>query len=184
MHPPPIIPTATAARTLQSVVAVSRANAWSVAGFGALCAVVALARLDGPTVAWTLPVIAAGLWELWGARRLQAGDVRGLRHMIRAQFLLLGVIWLYAWMRLKHFDATAFWAALPGFVQDKVNADLLAAGLDPEFDRDPVLHLTNLLVCVILALVTLAYQGGLVAYYATRTAKIRAALVTPPPGIL
>jgi hypothetical protein len=184
MQPPPIIPTETAARTLRLVVAVSRANAWSVAGFGGLCAVVALVRLDAGTVAWTLPVIAAGLWELSGTRRLQAGDARGLRHMIRAQLLLLGVIWLYAWLRLKNFNAEAFWSALPGFVQDKVNADLLAAGLDPEFDRDPVLHLTNLLVCVILALVPIAYQGGLVAYYATRTTKIRAALVTPPPGIL
>ena len=175
MQPPPIIPAETAARTLRSVVAVSRANAWSVAGFGALCAVVALVRLDAATAAWTLPVIVAGAWELWGARRLQASDPRGLRHMIRSQFLLLGVIWLYAWLRLKHFDAAAFWSALPGFVQDKVNADLLAAGLDPEFDRDPVLHLTNLLVCVILALVTLAYQGGLVAYYVIKGRALRQA---------
>lgn len=175
MQPPPIIPTETVARALRSVVTVSRANAWSVAGFGALCAVVALVRRDAVTAAWTLPVIASGMWELRGAWRLQAGDPRGLRHMIRAQFLLLGVIWLYAWMRLQHFDAAAFWAALPGFVQDKVNADLLAAGLDPEFDRAPVLHLTNLLVCVILALVTLAYQGGLVAYYVIKGRVLRQA---------
>lgn len=176
MHPPPV-PPELPDRTLRRIVSLSRTNAWSIVGFGGLGGVIAAVRQDLAGFAWVLLVIVAGTWELLGARRLRAGDIHGLRHMICAEVFLLAVIWAYAWLRVNHFDADAFWAELPAFSQHQLNTQLLGAGLDPVLDRPPVLQMMNLLVCTVLALVTLVYQGGLALYYSLKRTVLRQALL-------
>jgi hypothetical protein len=171
-----------AERRRRRVLAVARADGWSlvaVAGAGGLCSLLQRGWIE--TLA-ALLVVGAGAAELHGRRRLLAGEARGLAWLIRAQLALLGVIWLYAWWRWTHFDAAAFWAQLPGLAQAEVDRQLLAAGLDPASDRPLLLVLMNRLVCALLAFLTLLYQGGMALYYALqRRAVAEALLASPPP---
>ncbi len=131
-------------------------------------------------VAVALVVALAGGIELHGHRLLLRQQPQGLSLMVGAQVSLLFIIWLYAWYRWHFLDATALWAELPGFMQAHVTNSLLDAGLDPEFHRQLLLKLTNQLTCVVLALVSLVYQGGLACWYGRQRSCIRQALLASP----
>lgn len=170
---PPVLP----AHALHRVLAVARVDGWVVVIIAGLSGLVTLLQGNGPVTVAALLVLLAGAGELHGHRRLGRHDPRGLGWMIGAQLGLLVVIWAYAWWRWRFFDPAALWAELPGFAQAKLDRDLLAAGLDPELDRPLLLELMNTLTCAVLALVSLAYQGGLAVYYLTRRALVRQALI-------
>ncbi len=173
---PPPLP----GKTLARVLALSRANAWSVTAVAGLSTVAALAQAHWATAGFGVLATLAGLLELRGQARLRRDDARGLRGMIGAQFLLLAVGWAYAWFRWRHFDADALWSELPAFSQAQVTSQMQAADLDPEIDRPLLLRLMNIIVCVTLVLVTFVYQGGLALYYAAKSGVIRAALASSP----
>ncbi|AOS43702.1 hypothetical protein Verru16b_00755 [Lacunisphaera limnophila] len=174
---PPVLPD----QALRRVLAIARADGWSVvliAALGGLVTVVQGAWIE--TAAAGL-VVLAGLGELHGHRRLLRRDAQGLGWMIAAQLFLLAVIWAYAWWRWRYFDPAGLWAELPGLVRTELDRQLLIAGLDPELDRPFLLQLVNRLTCFVLAVVSAVYQGGLAAYYALQGNRVRQALAAPPP---
>ncbi|HYC69671.1 MAG TPA: hypothetical protein VEB66_00590 [Opitutaceae bacterium] len=170
-EPPPL-----AAGPLARVTALSRGNSLSVALFAGLCVAYAALRLQWAAAGWALLALAAGLLEYQGQRAVRAGRARGLRAMVGAQLLLLGVIWAYAWLRVRNFDPEAYWQQFPAFAQELLAQRMRDEGLDPELDRALLMMVTNFLVCAGLALVALVYQGGLAVYYLMKARALRAAL--------
>jgi hypothetical protein len=179
MQLPPLLPD----QRLRRVLAISRVDGWSVVAIAALSGVISLIQGSwfSAVLAWL--VVLAGGTELHGRARLLRGQTSGLSCLIAAQWLLLILIWIYAWWRWRYFDPAAFWAELPRFVQAKLDGDLLAAGLDPALDRPLLLDMVNTLTCLLLAFVSLLFQGGLALYYRVqREAVSQALLASPPPA--
>ncbi|MBL9214645.1 MAG: hypothetical protein JNG83_04130 [Opitutaceae bacterium] len=164
--PPPLLPAAD--RSLQRALQVARIDGWGVAGFSALCGLAALVQAQWTALGWCALAGGCGLLELHGRRRLRQSRPVGTVWLVNSQCLLLAVIWAYLWSRWQHFDPDAFWAQMPELARVKLNNDMRAAGLDPDYDRPALLLLMNQLVCVVAAAVSLLYQGGLGIYYAVK----------------
>jgi len=169
---PPVLPE----KTLRRVLAIARGDGWSIVIVAGLSGLVSLVQGGWFGAGAALLVVSAGASELHGRRRLLRHDTGGLAWLIGAQVFLLAVIWVYAWYRWRYFDPAAIWSELPAFVRTELDRQMLAAGLEPALDRPPLLRMTNVLVCAILAFVTLLYQGGLAFYYLRQRECIRQAL--------
>ena len=169
---PPVLPE----KTLHRVLAIARGDGWSIVIVAALGGLVSLVQGGWFATAAALLVVLAGAGELHGRRLLLRHEPRGVNWLVGAQLFLLVVIWVYTWYRWRFFDPAAVWAEMPAFVRTELDRQMLVAGLEPEFDRPPLLRMMNVLVCAILAFVTLLYQGGLALYYARQRDRIRQAL--------
>ncbi len=161
---PPVLPD----KALRRMLAIAHVDGWSIVIVAALGGLASLPQPSWLFTGTAILVVLTGFGELHGRRILQRGDRRGLRWLIGAQLALLAVIWAYAWCRWRFFDAAAMWVELPAFAQAQIDRQLNAAGLIPELDRLWLLQMTNALVCIILAFLTLLYQGGMAAYYALK----------------
>ncbi len=169
---PPVLPD----KALGRVLAIARVDGWSIVIVAALSGLSSLFQPSWLFTGTAALVVLTGLAELHGRRVLQRGDRRGLHWLIGAQLTLLTVIWAYAWCRWRFFDAAALWAELPALAQTEIDRQLNAAGLIPELDRPLLLQMMNALVCIILAILTLLYQGGLATYYALKRHAVTEAL--------
>jgi hypothetical protein len=171
---------------LRRVIRFSRLNGWSAVLFAGLGALVSLGLLDPISVSICLLIGLGGVLEVHGQRMLVRRDAGGMRWLVRAQLVVLAVVWLYAATHLVSFDAV--------YLRDEVipNArELLSAfGMDlnqifeqADLDTNAVVAFVRLMFVTIygsLMLVTLIYQGGLALYYRRRTAAVEAALQPPP----
>lgn len=172
MSAPPVLP----GKTLQRVLAIARADGWSIAIVAGLSSLVSLVQGAWFSAAAGILATLAGLAELHGRSRLLQREPRGLSWLVGAQLGLLVVVWIYAWARWRFFDPEALWTELPTLARTLISHRMTTAGLDPELDRALFLGVMNALVCLILAGVTLLYQGGLALYYAWQRAPVRQAL--------
>ncbi len=173
---------------LRRVIRFSRLNGWSAVLFASLGALVSLGLLDPISVSICLLIGLGGALEVHGQRMLVRRDAGGMRWLVRAQLVVLAVVWFYAATHLVSFDAV--------YLRDEVipNArEMLSAfgmNLDQIFeqadlDTNAVVAFVRLLFVAIygsLMLVTLIYQGGLALYYRRRTAAVEAALRIPLIG--
>lgn len=175
---PPPLP----AEVRQRMTGVARTNGLCVLLFAGLS--LAAAALAGywDLVGWSALALLAGGLEWRGQAALRQGDPQGLVGMIGAQFLLLAVIWAYAWLRWRNFDPDAYWAQIPTFAQELLLQRMRSEGLDPDLDRPILLLLSNALTCICLAAVSLVYQGGLAAYYAVKSRHLAPPAGDPPAG--
>jgi hypothetical protein len=169
---PPVLPE----KALHRVLAIARGDGWSIVIVAALGSLVSLVQGGWFGALSGLLVVLCGLGELHGRRLLLRHEIRGVNWLVGAQLFLLAVIWIYAWYRWRYFDPAAIWAEMPAFVRTELDRQMLVAGLEPEFDRPPLLRMMNVLVCAILMFVTLLYQGGLALYYARQRERVRQAL--------
>ena len=179
MQPPPPLPD----RRLRRLLAIARMDGWSIVLVGAVGGAWALWQHAWAEAAAAGLVLAAGAGELQGHARLQRGDPRGMDWLVRAQFCLLGIIWAYAWWRWRTFDPATFWAQMPAMVRAELDRQMFEAGLEPALDRPYVLAGMNLMVCTLLAFLTLLYQGGLALYYTFRRRAVTEALLASPPPL-
>lgn len=180
-RPPP--PPSPPGPVFQRVLSVSRANGWGVAAVAGLSLAASLVSQDWTGAAWCGLAVLAGVIELTGRHKLRAGDAGGLLGLVGAQFVLLGVIWAYAWFRWRFFEPDDTWALVPRFLQEHLLGQFKAAGLDPDRELPVMLRLVNAATCGALAVTAVLYQGGLAFYYVRRRAAIRAALAPVPPPI-
>ncbi|MFZ5497332.1 MAG: hypothetical protein ACOZE5_18580 [Verrucomicrobiota bacterium] len=179
MQAPPPLPV----HRLRRVLSVARGDGWSLVIVAALGGLYTAVRGGWVETAGALLVVLAGAGELHGRRRLLGQDLRGVSWLVGSQLFLLAVIWAYAWWRWRFFDPAALWAEFPAFARTELDRQMLAAGLAPEFDRPLVLQMMNTLTCLLLAFLTLLYQGGLAAYYALNRRTIAEALLASPPPV-
>ncbi|RXK54711.1 hypothetical protein ESB00_02110 [Oleiharenicola lentus] len=177
--PPPVLPE----KTLRRVLALARADGWSIVIVASLGGLYSLLQPSWLFTGTSILVVLTGLAELHGRRRLLSSDPRGVSWLIGAQLALLGVIWSYAWFRWRWFDPQAMWAELPGLARAEIDRQLTAAGLNPELDRPLLLQMMNALVCLLLAGLTLLYQGGMAAYYTLKRRVVTEALLARPPRV-
>ena len=163
-------------KVLNRVLLVSAIDGWCVvtlAGFGLLIAL-ALGDLSGAFTG--LLIIAAGIMELTGRRRLLRGDPLGMKRLVRAQLFLLTVILLYCVTRLGSFDLELAMSNLT----PEMEAVLKENGVE-RADVGPLVQILFYLVYGLVAFLSLLFQGGLILYYRSRAARVAAALVPPPP---
>ena len=158
-------------KTLRRVLWISALDGWSIALFAGLCTLISLFSFEWIGVTVGALVTGAGVIELRGRRKLLRGDDRGLALLIRAQLLILGVIWLYSMENLLAFDETAMMASLTS----EMRSALSQAGVAIE-DLRPMLKPVYYGLYLTVIVVSLLFQGGLALYYHSRRAKIAGAL--------
>jgi hypothetical protein len=156
MQQPPLLPEAALARVLR----VSRANGMSVvlvAGFFALLAAMAG---DVAGAIGGLVVAGAGAMEVHGNTLLRHHDARGMKWLITSQVVCLMGILAYCGVRL----AMPLIPPIPAWARPMVAAQAEPLGLTPEQFMIQSYPSSILLV----ALVSLCYQGGMALYYLLR----------------
>lgn len=160
---------------LRRVLRLSGINGKSVAIFAGLCALASLAFGDLLGAIVGCFVSFGGITEVRGRNKLRRGDADGMRLLVRAQWLVLGVIWAYAATRIGSFDAMlALENQTPEMQQILTEAGVETAQL---------ITLVKIVFYVfysVVMLVSLIYQGGLALYYKHRTPMVQAALAQPP----
>lgn len=176
-EPPPL-----PGKTTAQVTAFARGNSLSVVLVAAASLAYAAAQGQWALAGWAALAVLAGLLEWFGQRSLRDGEMRGLTAMVSSQVALLAVIWVYAWFRWRQFDADAYWNQFPAFAQELLTRRMIAQGLDPQYDRPLLMMVTNILVCAMLALVALFYQGGVAGWYLTRARALRRELAAKSPS--
>lgn len=176
MKPPPL-PEDVLGRVLRA----ARANGLSVLIIAALGAIGSLAIGDLEGTAVGLVVAFGGWLELSGRQRLLRGDADGVARLVRAQYVVMGAILVYCVTRLLSFDPdTALSSVTPEMRQELVNEGV---------DVAAILRLVRILFYTmysVVAVVTLAYQGGMARYYGKRREIVAQALAArrnpaPPP---
>ncbi len=153
--------------------------------------VIRIAGLDGRLVLWTsgafalisaaghfslgaltgLAAAGTGAIEVHGATLLARTDSRGLNWAIRAQLLLLLTILFYCIARLMTFD--------PVFIRSQLTPDIQAYIAQSGMTTDQFIILMRqfwLVAYIVVAVVSVIYQGGLAVYYARRRQAINQAL--------
>lgn len=112
----------------------------------------------------------AGAWELHGVGRLRSYAVDGVSDLIGSQVLLLAVIFAYVGYQLSHFDPEGILAAMTPELKERFSE--LGIGADQHL---PLLKQSYFIGYIVVALVSLVYQGGLALFYRrSRGAIVRA----------
>ena len=144
-----------------------------------LTRVIRVAALDGRIVLWSSGVFAlisaaghsaigaiiglaaagTGAIEVHGASMLSRTDIRGINWAIRAQLLLLLTILFYCAACIANFDASLFrdQAQFKAFLSQ--NGLTVTQGVD-------LLREVWVIGYVVVAVVSVVYQGGMAIYYA------------------
>ncbi len=159
--------------------------------FEVLARVTRLASIDGRMVMWLSGIFAimaalvhyiagatagciaagAGAIEIHGASLLRQGSARGVDWLVRAQGLLLLSILGYCAVRLANYPQQIIEQNLPANFQDMINQ----AGWTREQGLE-MIHTAYNATYVIIAGVSLFYQGAMIGYYAKRRNAIEQAL--------
>lgn len=173
---PTILPsTALPEKTLKRVLLVSAIDGWSVTVIAALGTLLTLVLGDYSTLFAGLLILAAGVMELRGRRRLTRRDAGGMQQLVRAQLFLLAVILVYCASRLGSYDQEAMLANLT----PDMKALLQESGVEVA-EILPLVRMVFLATYGIVAVLSLAFQGGLILYYRRKTPLVTEALIAPP----
>jgi hypothetical protein len=167
---PPLLPH----EALRRVLRVARLDGTSLLAIAGAFALVSAWDHDKPGTAGGLLVAGAGAIELHGAGLLRGGWARGMSWLIASQFCLLASILGFVAWQLTHVDTTL----LASFMTDDVRDQLRPLHIsEAEF-----LRTTYVLIYRLVAIITVAYQGGMAVYYARRRPGVIAALAESQAG--
>ncbi|MDP2138500.1 MAG: hypothetical protein Q8J74_11680 [Candidatus Didemnitutus sp.] len=163
-----------AQRALKKVLTISLLNGWSVALFAGLCSLVSLAFGELLGFGVGLLVVASGVMEIHGHRRLKRHQADGLTWLVRSQLFLLSVLLVYAVSRLFSLDGETVLSNLT----PEMETVLSEAGIT----RADIVQMVQLFFrafysAIILA--TLLYQGGLAFFYRRKSPLVIEALTVP-----
>ena len=175
-----------AEKALARVLKISGFDAWSLVIVAVLSVLLTLALGNLSGTAIGLLVLAGGVIEFRGRRRLRRRDPDGMRLLVRSQMLVLAVILVYCATRLGSFDG--------GYLKDQVvpelrqNLLLFGVNLDEslramELSVDEIVPLVRTVFFIVygtVMVVSLIYQGGLAMYYRRKTDLVTEALAAPP----
>lgn len=160
---------------LRRITRLSAINGWSITVVAGLGGLISLAFADWIGAITGIVVALGGATELRGRRRILARDASGVRLLVLAQGIVLGMLWVYAITQLVRFDAAALLAGLPPEVQTMFDE----AGYD-RASVQQLLFIANLALYAAVMLASLIYQGGLALYYRHRAPTVAEALGLPP----
>lgn len=165
--PPPLLP----ATALDRVGKLARFDGLTVLAVAGCFATVSLAMRDWAGAAICFGAVGAGASEWRGGTLLKAHQPRSLRWLVASQLSLLGLVWLYAAWRYTHYNPQLISALVEPFVRERLEEAFLTMD-----DLAPALEFAHRLTYLLLATLSLAYQGGLAWYYARQQsvlAKLR-----------
>jgi hypothetical protein len=170
---PPILPS----ETLRRVMRLARFDGLSVlivaGGFALLSA--ASRDVSGSVVG--LLIAGAGAIELHGVGLLKAGQ-NGMRWLVSSQLYLMAVILAYCGFRLLRPDVA--WM-LP-YVTGEAAEPILQAAQQQGMTVEQLLVGAMAMLYLMVAAVTLVYQGGMTIYYLRRRRAVEAALQEEDPS--
>lgn len=164
---PPLLP----ATALQRVGKLARFDGLTVLVVAGCFAAVSLAMCDWAGTAICLGAAGAGAAEWHGGMLLKTRRPGCLRWLVGSQLCLLGLVWIYAAWRYTHYDPQLISALVEPFVRERLEEAFLTMD-----DLAPALEFAHRLTYLLLATLSLAYQGGLAWYYARQQsvlAKLR-----------
>ncbi|HEY3756373.1 MAG TPA: hypothetical protein VGL42_09515 [Opitutaceae bacterium] len=161
---PPLLPV----EMLRRVIRVARTNGTCVMVISSLAALAAAAGQDRLDTFIGLAVAGTAAMELHGTILIAGGEWRGFRWLVFSQFLLLAVMLGYAYYRMSHIDL----AAISQLVPDSVWQQMPHPGQSLEEAKRSL----GVGMYFLVALGTIAYQGGMILYYALRGRAVRTAL--------
>lgn len=156
MPQPPLLPE----EILNRVLRIARVDGLAVTIFGGIYAL--MSATAGFSVGAVLGLLAAGAGaiELHGATLLRHHQPRGITWLVASQPLLLGVIWVYCATRWFVLELPP----IPDDLQPLLTLSAEQWGMSVE----EYIRFVNRLTCVIVAVVSAAYQGGMTIYYLRR----------------
>jgi hypothetical protein len=162
-------------QAVQKLLKISRVNGWSVAGLAGFSTVITLLIGDITGIVVGSMAVACGLMELRGNRMLQKRNSSGVRWLIAAQMFLLGVILIYAGMRIWNFRADE----VIQYASSDMRNTLKQLELSPE-DLTPLVQKIVWAFYGAVILASCLYQGGLAFYYKRRQTLVEEAFAAPP----
>jgi len=139
-----------------------------VLALGGVFALLAATAHEVPLAAIGLLAAGAGAIELHGASLLRDGEVRGMNWLIASQPFLLLVLWAYCALRLAQFE-------LPELPERAAELAAVSAA-QWQLTVEEYLRRLNAITVGVVALVGLAYQGGMTLYYWRRREPVARAL--------
>ena len=166
-------------KTLKRILLITAIDGWSIIVLASLGVLLTFILGDWVGSCVGLLVLAAGVMEIRGRRRLTQRDASGMQQMVRAQLFLLAVILVYCASRLGSFDADT---ALASLTPD-MEAMLKEAGL-ARADILPIVRTAFIATYGLVAFLSLLFQGGLILYYRRKTRLVTEALTAPPQSPL
>jgi hypothetical protein len=169
MQPPKLV-----SEILRSVLRIARFDGLSVLVLAGFFALVSAASGDVSGAAFGLLIAAAGAIELHGMGLLRSIDRRGMTWLVSSQLYLMTVVLGYVAYRLSNPDSDPIVKLVKAAVATD-GADLQQAGLDPTKVMADFPGQLRLLYLVVAA-VTVVYQGGMAVYYLRRRNAVEAAL--------
>jgi hypothetical protein len=158
---------------LRRVCRLARFEGGSLLGLAGFFAVLAAVGRDFPGAIAGCLAAGAGALELRAVSRIESGDERGVSGLVHSQMALLAVILAYCLARLWMFDP----AALEAMLTLDRRQELAALGLTDEQFR-PVLEQGYRALYLTVAVVSLAYQGGMALYYHRKGDELRLAMAS------
>ncbi len=165
--PPPLLP----ATALDRVGKLARFDGLTVLVVAGCFATVSLAMRDWAGTAICLAAAGAGAAEWRGGVLLKTHRADSLRWLVASQLSLLGLVWIYAAWRYTHYNPQLISALVEPLVRTRLEEAFLTMD-----DLAPALEFAHRLTYLLLAGLSLAYQGGLAWYYARQQsvlAKLR-----------
>jgi hypothetical protein len=169
---PPILPQ----ETLRRVMRIARFDGMSVLIVAGGFALLSAASRDIPGALIGVMIAGAGAIELHGVALLKVGR-DGMRWLVSSQLYLMGVILAYCGFRLLRPDVA--WM-LP-YVTGEAAEPILQAAQQEGMTVEQLLIGAMAMLYLIVAAVTLVYQGGMTVYYLRRRRAVETALQEEDP---
>ncbi len=166
VQPPPL-----PLETLHKVLRLASLDARMLIVVAGTFALLAAAGREVPGALAGVLAVGAGTMELHGANRLREGVIDGGRWLITSQMWLLAVILGYCAWRLTHFDPA--WAER--VITPQLELQFNEAGI-PREDIPAFVQLVYQITYVIVAVVSIVYQGGMAWYYRSKRSALTLAL--------
>jgi hypothetical protein len=164
MQIPPLLPE----ETLVRVMRLARLDGLSVLALGGVFALLAASSHEVPLAAIGLLAAGAGAIELHGASLLRGGEARGMNWLLASQPFLLLVLWAYCGLRVTQFE-------LPELPEGAAELAAVSAA-QWQLSVEEYLRRLNTITVGVVAVVGLAYQGGMTLYYWRRREAVARAL--------
>ena len=166
-----IMPDSLPEPTLRRVLALSLMDGWCMTLFSGFCTSVSLWLGEWSGAAVGAVVMSCGITTLCSRKRLMRGDASGMVWLLRAQLVVLAIVFLYVLENLLAYDAAALMARLTPEMRSMLDQSGISVA-----DLEPLLKPIYFAVYLLVMGGTLLFQGGLALFYKTRRGQVTAEL--------
>jgi hypothetical protein len=164
---PPLLPS----EALKRVVRLARFDGMSLLVVSGAFALISAASRDVGGAAIGLLIAGAGAVELHGVGLLTAGH-NGMRWLISSQLCLMAMILIYAGIRIARPDVS--W--IMPYVKGEAAEPIIQAAQQSGMTVEQLLIEGMSTLYVMVAAITVIYQGGMAVYYVRRRVAVEIAL--------